>query len=80
MSEYYGGIQGQAGPATRRGSKANGMCVYAKSWVTQIDVNYTWNEKEERTYISVTVKDLVTGDVRVLYDGPEDARTIKIMK
>lgn len=76
MSEYYGGVKGQAGEATRRGAKTSGLHVYAKSYQTQIDVNYWWNDTEERTYVSITAKNLHTGTSRTLYSGPEEATEV----
>ena len=32
MSHFYGTLQGQAGEATRRGSKSSGLTVVAASW------------------------------------------------
>lgn len=39
MSHFYGTLQGQAGKATRRGSKNSGLTVTAASWDGAVSVD-----------------------------------------
>ena len=39
MSHFYSGIQGQAGEATRRGSKSSGISAYVQSWGARMSVD-----------------------------------------
>ena len=39
MSHFYGTVNGQAGEATRRGSKLSGLTTYAASWRGAISVS-----------------------------------------
>lgn len=45
MSHFYGTIHGQAGEATRRGSKASGVTIVAASWSGAIQVQL-WYDAE----------------------------------
>lgn len=45
MSHFYGCLNGQAGPATRRGSKNSGLKVTAASWNGAINVYLHHNPK-----------------------------------
>ena len=44
MSHFYGTLQGQAGEATRCGSKRGGLTTYAASWAGAIKVEIWHNE------------------------------------
>jgi hypothetical protein len=56
MSHFYGVLQGQAGEATRRGSRNSGLQVAAASWRGAIRVSLWHDEKtgEDRYRIEQT--------------------------
>lgn len=70
MAEYYGSVQGGRGEAHRLGNKKSGITTCAKSWVTEVNVEYSWDDAAKETRVRVTAKHERRGTV-VLFDGPE---------
>ena len=56
MSHFYGTLNGQAGPATRRGSKNSGLIVKAASWAGSVQVRLWHDEKTGLDMFSVDQK------------------------
>lgn len=54
MSHFYGTIQGQAGEATRRGSKNSGLVTRAASYAGCIEVNLIHEEGVDYAIIKLT--------------------------
>lgn len=61
MAHFYSGIQGQAGEATRMGSKASGISGYVQSWGARLTVSMDHNSHH----------DTDTAHFR-LHDGPSN--------
>ena len=77
MSHYYGKVHGQAKTtATRRGSKKSGIITIAKSWNTEISVQY-WQINGVDT-VHIELEDLRTGKRKNLFIGTEDLLIKKI--
>lgn len=54
MSHFYGGIEGNRGPATRQGSKDSGINAYAQGYHSRITVSYHHNDHKDCDSASVT--------------------------
>ena len=54
MSHFYGTIEGQAGEATRRGSKSSGLSIYAAGWDGAIHVRLYELDGKDHFEISQT--------------------------
>ena len=50
MSHFYGTLKGQAGEATRCGSRASGIVTYAAGWRGAIRVEVFLDEQGEDAY------------------------------
>jgi hypothetical protein len=55
MAEFYGTLQGQAGKATRRGSKSSGLVTYAASWQGAVKVELVHNKTTGRNEYRVSL-------------------------
>jgi hypothetical protein len=58
MAEFYGGVEGNRGPATRMGSRSSGFRAYAQSNNSRITVDYghhTPQGEEGRTIAHFTI-------------------------
>lgn len=55
MSHFYGGIQGQRGPATRMGSAGSGFGAYAQNWHTRISVDLSHDHEAEADSASIHI-------------------------
>jgi hypothetical protein len=53
MATFYGGVEGARGPATRQGSKASGLRVYAQSYDSRITVDY--DDRNGKTCATVAI-------------------------
>lgn len=69
MSHFYGTLKGQAGEATRRGSKRSGLVTYAASWAGAIRVELSVRDDMDYALVSV-VPWRNRGTTKLLYDGP----------
>lgn len=47
MSHFYGGIEGNRGPATRMGSKDSGFRAYAQGYGARVTVAFTHTDRPE---------------------------------
>jgi hypothetical protein len=47
MAHFFGSIQGQAGDATRIGSKRSGISAYVQSWTGRITIHMQHSEHED---------------------------------
>jgi len=55
MSHYYGTIKGQAGQATRRGSKNSGLTTEAASWAGCVRVSLWHSSITGKDHYEVTL-------------------------
>lgn len=69
MSHFYGTMQGQAGEATRRGSRLSGLSMHSASWEGSVSVRLS--EKDGVDYATVSLQSWKGKGVSLLlYDGP----------
>jgi hypothetical protein len=55
MARFYGGVEGNRGPATRQGSKESGITAYAQSYDSRITVEYREARISDETVANVTL-------------------------
>jgi hypothetical protein len=59
MAEFYGGVEGNRGPATRMGSKDSGFTAFAQTHESRITVDYSNHrqrgDSEDRTIAHITI-------------------------
>ena len=58
MSHFYGGVEGNRGPATRQGSKDSGLHAYAQSYDSRVSIDYGIHKphgEEERNIAHLTI-------------------------
>jgi hypothetical protein len=55
MARFYGGVEGNRGPATRQGSRESGISVYAQSYDSRITVDYNEVRFDESTRAHITL-------------------------
>lgn len=71
MSQFYGTLSGQAGTATRRGSKNSGLRTIAASWEGAVQVDLY--ERDGKDYARVSLVPWHGhGVTRELFNGPVD--------
>ena len=83
MSEYYGTVQGSAGPGTRQGNKTSGIHAAAQSYSGSVAVDIDKVKGED--FVAITVDEGSTGwPRRVLWSGlladlVEDTHTLLLI-
>ena len=69
VSEYYGTVQGSAGPGTRQGNKTSGIHAAAQSYSGSVAVDIDKVNRED--FVAITVDEGSTNRPRrVLWRGP----------
>ena len=71
MSHYYGTLQGQAGQATRRGSKSSGLTVQAASWdgVVTVSLHHCPISGKDRYEVTLGPWQGTGGPTRLIAEG-----------
>lgn len=82
MAHFYGTIRGQRGEASRLGSKASGLAVYAASWQGAVRVTLYYNSATDTDMVDVylTTHKNGAGIERLLYSGPVSGAPYKEAK
>ena len=56
MSHFYGRLDGQAGTATRRGSKSSGISATVRTWSGDLDVSIIHSERAQQDNATVRIR------------------------
>lgn len=55
MAQFYGGVEGNRGEATRLGTKSSGLTTFASGWGGQVTVSMWHDDREDRDRFYIRV-------------------------